>query len=473
MQLSALFLAYFVAVTFTNFRAIIYYELVHLTRKESTMNNKSHLTLTDRALIEKFIAQGLSFAEIGRRIGRSTSTIAREVKAHRCFLYGENFGTFCLKSSKCHRHHVFSFPECHFCRNECRYCTKHSCYEACPDFTSNKCSRLLKAPYVCITCAHQKDCKRDKAFYSAHKAHDMYLQTLTSSRRTIHVTSEQLERINEIVVPALKKGQSINHIFSKHADEIGVSEKTLYNYIDIRTLNATNMDLPEKIRYRKRRVIKDPRTKDDVSRLGRTYGDFTLFMEQNPTACVVEMDTVKGKQDGTKKVLLTMIFRETSFMLIFLLPDGTMKSVAYVFNQLTAILGQELFCELFPVILTDNGSEFKSPEQFERHADNSIRTRIFYCDPQASWQKPQVERNHHMIRKILPKGTSFRLLTDEDVRKITCHINSVAREKYRNYTPFDLMLKDEKYRKLLSALDLHPVEHDDVCLRPSLLKTKD
>ena len=37
--------------------------------------------------------------------------------------------------------------------------------------------------------------------------------------------------INDILAPLINKGQSINHIFVSHADEIGLSEKTIYNYI--------------------------------------------------------------------------------------------------------------------------------------------------------------------------------------------------------------------------------------------------
>lgn len=81
-------------------------------------------------------------------------------------------------------------------------------------------------------------------------------------------------------------------------------------------------------------------------------------MEANPDLPVVEMDTVKGGRNKGK-VFLTMIFRRTSFMLIFLMNDGTQDSVIQIFDSLTEILGVSLFKRLFPVILTDNGVEFK------------------------------------------------------------------------------------------------------------------
>ena len=139
------------------------------------------------------------------------------------------------------------------------------------------------------------------------------------------------------------------------------------------------------------------------------------------------------------------------------------------FDNLTALVGLDTFRKLFPVILTDNGVEFKGPHKLEFTENGARRTRIFYCDPQASWQKPHVENNHTLIRRILPKGTSFQFLTPEDIHLMTCHINSVARELFANNTPFSMM-KEEKYKKLLEALALSPIPPDEVCLRPALLK---
>jgi len=149
------------------------------------------------------------------------------------------------------------------------------------------------------------------------------------------------------------------------------------------------------------------------------------------------MDTVVGTR-CKGKVLLTMIFRESNFMLIFLMSDNTRKSVEAVFDHLYSILGLTTFRKLFHVILTDNGGEFKDPTSLEHAPNGAQRTRVFYCDPQASRQKPHVEKNHVLFRRILPKGTSFNLLLQKDIHLVTCHINCVARELFQNKTPFDL-----------------------------------
>ena len=121
-------------------------------------------------------------------------------------------------------------------------------------------------------------------------------------------------------------------------------------------------------------------------------------------------------------------------------------SVNAVFDKLTLLLGLDLFRKLFPVILTDNGTEFKGVHNLEFTENGARRTRIFYCDPQASWQKGRIEKNHVLIRQILPKGTKFSTLSDESVHLITEHINSVTRELFENQTPFDLMSQKDEYK---------------------------
>ena len=89
------------------------------------------------------------------------------------------------------------------------------------------------------------------------------------------------------------------------------------------------------------------------------------------------MDTVKGVRE-TGKRLLTMIFRKNSVMLLFLMSDGKVESVKRVFDYLEAGLGLDVFRRLFPVILTDNGNEFKHVDGLEYSDELEYRTGIFY-----------------------------------------------------------------------------------------------
>lgn len=296
----------------------------------------------------------------------------------------------------------------------------------------------------------------------------MYKKQLSDARSGIRKSREELNEIARIIEPLILRGQSPAHICASHAEELGISERTLYNYIESRAFKVGNLDLPKKVAYRRRRRKKSLTHFEYKYRIGRTYEDFKSFAEANPGLPIVEMDTVKGSRTKDK-VMLTMIFRKSSFMLIFLMPDGTQESVISVFDALTERLGADLFQRLFPVILTDNGVEFKDVLSLEYGPGGLPRTRLFYCDPQASWQKPQVENNHKLIRRIIPRGTRLDPLKTADVILICNHINSVIRENLGGRTPFDLMVSEDE-KKLLSLLQLHPIPPDEVVLKPALIK---
>ena len=113
--------------------------------------------------------------------------------------------------------------------------------------------------------------------------------------------------------------------------------------------------------------------------------DFERFMDAHPDLDVVEMDTVKGGRDKGK-CLLTLLFRSCSFMIVILMPDCTQRSVIKAINDLTEALGIRTFKKYFPVILTDNGSEFKNPWDIEKTELGTHRTYVFYCKRQLKWR---------------------------------------------------------------------------------------
>lgn len=99
-----------------------------------------------------------------------------------------------------------------------------------------------------------------------------------------------------------------------------------------------------------------------------------------------------------------------------------------MFEQLYLELGASTFQELFPVILTDNGSEFTNPLAIEFDKGGNRRTYIFYCDPSAPHQKGAAENNHEFIRRVVPKGNSFNTYCQEDILLMMNNINSYGRK---------------------------------------------
>jgi IS30 family transposase len=140
-----------------------------------------------------------------------------------------------------------------------------------------------------------------------------YRAGLSDSRKGVRADEEQLLKINDLITPLIKKGQSLNHIFSNHSEELTCSRKTMYNYIDRNLFTVKNIDLPRKVRYRRRKK-KPSEPRDYKYRVGRTYKDFKAYIAQNPNVGIVEMDTVKGRREKGK-VMLTMVFVKYDFMI--------------------------------------------------------------------------------------------------------------------------------------------------------------
>ena len=433
---------------------------------KSIPGNQKHLTLSDRCFIEQSLIQGLSFRQMAIALKKDPSTISKEIKLHRSMprpiMSGRND---CIHSPKCRNQHVCGDE---ICMRLCWSCKQKDCHEHCSHYERFYCKRIEKAPFVCNGCSNIPSCKHPHYFYHAREADADYRRTLVKSRSGINCSPEQLEALDNLISPLLLKGQPLGHIFATHKDEIFCSRRTVYNYLDQRILVARNMDLPRRIRFKRRYRKRRKEGYQDVNqsyRNRRTYKDFERFVELNPDAEIIEMDTVKGNVNGGK-VLLTLFFRNSSFMLIFLLPQGKQVYVQKAFDQLTEILSIELFKKTFPIILTDNGPEFKNPSELEFY-NSDRRTHLFYCDPYVSNQKAKLEKNHEFIRYVLPKGKSFAQLDDSDILLLTNHINSVARDNLNGATPFDLasLLIN---KKVLESLGLEKVSPDEVLLKPAL-----
>lgn len=177
----------------------------------------------------------------------------------------------------------------------------------------------------------------------------------------------------------MKKGQSLDHIWATHSDEIPFSKRTFYRYIAKGVVNdIIPLDLPFKVR-------RNPNCK----KKGRTYlGFLGLSLEERMSA--VEMDCVVSAR-GSDKAILTLLFRRFHFQLMLLLDEKTQEQVAYALDLIEGLIGLDCFKALFRVVLTDRGSEFLDFELFERGLGGGKRCKIYYCDPMKSGQKGACE----------------------------------------------------------------------------------
>jgi IS30 family transposase len=385
-----------------------------------------HMTLDDRIEIQECLNKGMSFKDIGKRIEKDPTTVSKEVKLH-----GQIYTNSFTKTNEC-------------------------------------CPKLLKAPFVCNNCPkrNHSNCHYLRRTYQAKTAQKEYEMVLVESREGIPLSKEEFYRTEEIISNAVRSGQNIYHAIQ--ANELSVSKSTVYRHIEYGYYTISKIDLPRAAKFKPRKEEKGEYVPKGV-KIGRTFEDFMLFLEEHPFTCYVEMDTVIGRIGG--KVIMTFQFVNVDFMFGLLLDNKTAAEAAHKIQTLKEkFYSVNLsFSETFPVLLTDNGGEFSDVAAFENNLDGQNETYMFFCDPNASYQKPHVENNHILFRGIVETGTSFDDFTQENVNLIFSHINAVKRKQFNGKSAYD-MFTFTYSKELADLLGISYIAPKDVIQTSKLLK---
>lgn len=385
-----------------------------------------HLTAEDRIEIMECLYKGMSFKAIGRRIGKDPSTVSKEVKLH----------------SKTYEN---SFTK-----------------------TTETCPLLLKAPFVCNGCEKQNrsSCIFPRRKYNARAAQQEYETVLKESREGIPLNKEEFYRNERTISEAVKNGQHIYHAIV--SNDLPVSKSTVYRHIRKGYYTISAIDLPRAVKF-KQRAKRALEYVPKGIRIGRTYADYCLFMEEHPRLNCTEMDTLIGSIGG--KIIMTFQFVNVDFMFGILLDNKTAAEAGARIADLKERLRAKGFCfgEIFPILLTDNGGEFSNVFAFENDVSGNKETSVFFCDPNSPYQKPHVENNHTLFRDIVPTGSSFDNFTQETVDLIFSHVNAVKRRQFQGKSAYD-MFSFVYSIELAEALGISFVEPKEVIQSPKLLK---
>ena len=389
----------------------------------STMTKHKHLTLSDRNDIQLGLERSETFKAIGQSILKDPTTVSKEVKRNRQ-----------VRESTCD-----NLP----------------------------CPLLDKAPFVCNGCPKRRqNCGFKKIFYLAKQAQKQYEQTLVEAREGTPLNSKTFWDMDKVISEGVKKGQHIYHILK--TNNLDVSSSTVYRHIRKGYLSIAPIDLARAVKFKERRKSKLPSIPKEAKK-GRSYENFQNYLSLNQLDYWLEMDTVMGRMGG--KVLLTFNLSFCNFIFARLLDNKTALEVTKHLYDIKNTLHQadKDFFQLFPVILTDNGGEFARIDDIEM--DVRGESKLFFCDPNRSDQKGRIEKNHTLIRDILPKRTSFDDLTQEDINLVCSHVNSVKRAALNGKSAYELFAftYGEEIPKLLS---ISKIPAEDVCQSSTLLQHK-
>lgn len=389
-------------------------------------SKKKHLTLEERIDIAEYLAKRYSFKEIARRLGKSPSTISREVKRH---TYQETNG---------------------FVKQP-----------------NGVCELLSSPPFVCNGCPQKSRaaCKYTRHVYIARRAQDEYETLLKDSRSGIPLKKSSFDELDRVISNGVHNGQHIYHIMKSY--DLPVSVSTVYRHIKKGYYSISPIDLPRMVKFKQRRCRRKDYVPSEIKR-GRLYADFLDYIADNPDIPIVQFDTVIGRIGG--KVIMTIHFVSSDFMVGILLDN---KTAAEASSKLIAfkkrLIGHGYsFGEVIPLILTDNGGEFSAVSSFENSPNGVPETRMFFCDPNAPYQKPEIEKNHTLFREIVTAGTSFDDFTQDTVDLIFSHVNSVKRKQFNGKSAFDLFCFTHS-EQLANVMGIRRIAPNEVIQSPILL----
>ena len=139
-----------------------------------------------------------------------------------------------------------------------------------------------------------------------------------------------------------------------------------------------------------------PKTVENRSRVGHWEGDL--------------INGLKGTGN-----LATVAERMTRFTLVAI---AATKETDCVMGAIVGMLAS-LPKDMLKSMTFDNGKEFAAFKQLEQ----ALGLRVYFAKPYHSWERGTNENRNGVVRKVLPKGTPFDSILDEELKRIDYMLN--------------------------------------------------
>jgi len=143
----------------------------------------------------------------------------------------------------------------------------------------------------------------------------------------------------------------------------------------------------------------------------------------------IEGDTVLGRH-GTG-VVLTLVDRRSRFLAASKL---AYKDSGEIAASMIKIMSQ-IPCH---TITLDNGKEFAKHEKISQE----LCVPIYFAHPHSPWERGTNENTNKLLRQFLPKGSSFRTLTDDKLNYYVNLLNERPRKCLGFKTPKEVLYEN-------------------------------
>lgn len=212
-----------------------------------------------------------------------------------------------------------------------------------------------------------------------------------------------------------------------------VSVKQVYNWINEGKIFLTK----DKLCYKKRN--RKSKTSGMIEHFlwnleNKTILPISLrpkYIEERKEPGHLEIDSILGRKDE-KQSIISIVDRCTRRLWLI--------KAEYRYDYYTANLIYKYIVQNeieVKSITTDNGLEFKALGI----AAKRLGVKLYKCDPYCSFQRGTNERMNAIVRRYLPKGTSFKLTPQIYLDDISFNINSMPRKMFNFKNSYEMELK--------------------------------
>jgi IS30 family transposase len=222
--------------------------------------------------------------------------------------------------------------------------------------------------------------------------------------------------------------QIAGRLEQEHPDspERRVSAPTIYAWIE------QNQHRPHWRSFLRRRGKRPCRRKKPETSLGARIHNRPEVIEQRLRLGDFEGDTVLGPP-GTGG-LATLVDRKSRYTIVVKIQS---KDANHVHEKLKQRL-KELDEERCRSITFDNGTEFARCHRLEKH----LGLKLYFADPGCPYQRGTNENTNGLIRQYFPKGTDFRDVTHDEVRRVENRLNDRPRHSLAFRTPEEVFFEN-------------------------------
>ncbi len=279
-----------------------------------------------------------------------------------------------------------------------------------------------------------------------YRAHAAVWAAWCRARRSRPTKLELCPELRELVIERLGQEHSPQQISGwlrlsyPDNDEMQVSHETIYRALYVQARGSLRRELTRHLRTRRQKRFARAHSGHGKGP-GRIAG-MVMISERPPEVSDRavpghwEGDLLMGTRDSA---IATLVERQTRYCQLVALPEGT--NAEPVCEALKASI-RTLPAQLRRSLTWDQGKEMAEHRRF------SVETgvEVYFCDPRSPWQRGSNENTNGLLRQYFPKGKSLAGVTQADLDEVARKLNDRPRQTLGFRTPA------EKLTELIDGL---------------------